>query len=210
MAFGDLTTLANVKAYLKTGDNDLSSDDDALLSRLISSASQFIESWLSRTIPSADYIETRPCLGNSKFVFGNYPVTAVASVTVDLTAIPPAPSVIAGGYLFTPSMLTIQGYLVPRGSLLTVQYTAGYSAIPPDIEQACIELVVYRYKERDRMGVTTTNMNGVQTASYRVSDMLPETKTLLMQYRNVVPANPSARIVLAPTQTDPATLVAAI
>ena len=54
MAFGDLTTLADVTAWLQTGQNPFPSVDDALLTRLITTASRFIESWLDRQILSAD------------------------------------------------------------------------------------------------------------------------------------------------------------
>jgi hypothetical protein len=48
MAYGDLTTLADVKAWLQTGQNPFPATDDALLTRLITAASQFVQSWLGR------------------------------------------------------------------------------------------------------------------------------------------------------------------
>jgi hypothetical protein len=45
--FGDLTTLADVKAWLQTGQSAFPATDDALLTRLITAASQFIQTWLN-------------------------------------------------------------------------------------------------------------------------------------------------------------------
>ena len=57
MATGDLTTLATMKAYLSPP--LVTTTDDALLSRLVTAASGFIQSWLNRAIASASYSETR-------------------------------------------------------------------------------------------------------------------------------------------------------
>src|SRR5215475_696282 len=59
MAFGDLTTLADVKAWLQTGQSAFPSTDDALLTRLITAASQLIQTWLNRKIALQDWIEVR-------------------------------------------------------------------------------------------------------------------------------------------------------
>ena len=64
MAFGDLTTLGDVKSWLQTGQNAFPATDDALLTRLITAASQFIQTWLNRQITLQDWIETRDGLGN--------------------------------------------------------------------------------------------------------------------------------------------------
>jgi uncharacterized phiE125 gp8 family phage protein len=187
MATGDLTTLANVKAYLSPP--LVTTADDALLSRLITAASQFIQSWLNRTIASASYSETRNGSGSARLFLRNRPVTAVASVTVDGVAIAassPAPT--GDGYLFDESSLYLVGHCFMRGTQnVTVQYTAGYAATPPEIEQACIALVALRYKERDRIGQGSKNIGG-ETVSFQQNDMPADVATILDQYRNVVPA----------------------
>src|SRR5690242_16931906 len=47
MAYGDLTTLSDVKAWLQTGQNPFPATDDALLARLVTAASEFIQNWRS-------------------------------------------------------------------------------------------------------------------------------------------------------------------
>jgi uncharacterized phiE125 gp8 family phage protein len=183
---GDFTTLANVKAWLSpplaTG------ADDALLARLVTAASRFIESWLDRSILSQGYSETRDGMGGARLVLRNRPVTAVASVTVDGVAIPAATAPGAAGYRFDDVSLVLAGYAFTRGlQNVVVGYTAGFAATPPEIEQACIELVCLRYKERDRIGHVSKSLGG-ETVTFTQKDLPADVATLLAQYRNVVPA----------------------
>ena len=59
MAFDDLTTLAEVKAWLQTGQSNFPATDDALLTNLVTAASHYIQTWLNRQIASQDWIEIR-------------------------------------------------------------------------------------------------------------------------------------------------------
>lgn len=185
MATGDLTTLDNVKAWLSPPLT--STADDALLSRLVTAASRFIETWLDRTIAAQDYTETRDSRGGARLFLRHRPVTAVAAVSVDGVAVPPSSGAGAAGFLFDDSSVSLAGYAFTRGvGNVTVTYTAGYVATPPEIEQACIELVVTRYKERDRIGQVSKNLGG-ETVSFSQKDLPADVQTLLDQYRNVVP-----------------------
>ena len=228
-SFGDLTTLSDVKAWLQTGQSALPTTDDALLTRLITAASQFIQTWLNRQIASQDWIEIRDGIGGPvspyemRYQFATFPVSAVSLVVVDGLTIPPillSQSVQPGsagvsnfaiqeGYLFTPTQLVIRGYAVPRkAGCVTLQYTAGYSVIPPDLAQACIELVAMRYRERSRIGEVARAIGGGETVSYSQKDMSDSTKTLIQAYRAVAPI--SGFLMPAPTQTDTATLAGAV
>ena len=187
MATGDLTTLANVKAYLSPP--LVTTADDALLSRLVTAASQFIQSWLNRSIASASYSETRNGAGGTRLFLRNRPVTAISSLTIDGVAIAPsAPAPTGDGYLFDESSLYLIGHCFTRGAQnVSVHYTAGFAATPPEIEQACIALVALRYKERDRIGQGSKNVGG-ETVSFQQKDMPADVATILDQYRSVVPA----------------------
>ena len=141
MPYGDLTTLADVKAWLQTGQNPFPATDDALLQRLIAGASEFIQNWLGRPIASGDWLETRDGTGGQRLTFANIPVSAVLSLTIDGLAIAPAPAdgSVGAGYTFTPTELALRGYVFTRRPQNTiVTYTAGYTVTPPDIAQACI------------------------------------------------------------------------
>src|SRR5579875_58763 len=188
MATGDLTTLANVKAYLSPPLTTTAAD--ALLSRLITAASRFIESWLNRTIASAAYTDTRNGTGGTRLFLRNRPVTAVSSLTIDGVSIPPSdPPPTGAGYLFDDACVyLVGGATFAKGAQnIVVSYTAGYAATPPEIEQACIALVALRYKERDRIGQASKNLGG-EVVSFQQKDMPADVQTLLDQYRGVVPA----------------------
>jgi hypothetical protein len=227
--FGDLTTLTDVKAWLQTGQNAFPATDDALLTRLITAASQYIQTWLNRQIALQDWIEVRDGIGNAlgpieaRYQFAVFPVSAVSLVVVDGLTIPPIPASPPGppgiaaisafatqaGYLFSPTQLVIRGYAVPRkAGCVTMQYTAGYAVTPPDLAQACIELVTLRYRERSRIGEVSRAIGGGETVSYSQKDMSDSIKTLIQQYRIIAPV--AGVLMPAPTQTDTATLVGGV
>jgi hypothetical protein len=230
MAFGDLTTLCDVRTWLQTGQQPYPSTDDALLARLISAASGFIAAWLNRPIVQADWQELRDGVGNDTFVFSVQPVSAVLLVVVNNLTIPAVPAIqpappglIApaistfpwgyAGYVFTPTALTIRGYPIPRmKACVQLQYTAGFPTVPLDVAQACIELVCRKYRERTRIAERSKGLAGetttYETVSFTLRDMASDIQVLLQQYRQVAPVFGAAPV-MAPTQFDPATLVAA-
>ena len=209
MAYGDLTTLADVKAWLQTGQNPFPATDDALLTRLITAASEFIQNWLGRQIAAADWLELRDGTGGQLLAFANIPVTAILSLSIDGLAIPPAPLDGAGfgaGYTFTPTELALRGYVFTRRPQnVIVTYTAGYDTVPPDLAQACIELVCQRYKERSRIGEIGKSRAASETVTFSQKGIGDAVKTTLAQYRAIAPVSPFTRM-LAPSATDPAML----
>jgi len=183
VAQGDLTTLANVKGWFAPP--LITTADDALLTRLVTAASQFIQSWLDRTLAQQGYTETRDGGGGSSLAFANTPVSAVSALAIDGIAIPPASDAVSPGYAFSATRLYLRGYAFTRGVRnVTLSYTAGYAATPPEVEQACIELVALRYKERDRIGHVSKSLAG-ETVSFSQKDMSDDIKTLLSLYRRV-------------------------
>lgn len=212
MAFGDLTALADVKAWLQTGQSAFPDTDDALLTRLITAASQFIQTWLDRQIASGDWQEVRDGTGGQRLAFANFPVSAVLSLSVDGLEITPAPSDggFGPGYVFSPTELALRGYcFTRRAQNVIVSYTAGYATTPPEIAQACIELVGRRYRERTRVGEVSRALVGRETVSFSQQDISDDVKLLLAQYRALAPVSGFARR-LAATATDPALVAAGL
>jgi hypothetical protein len=212
MAFGDLTTLADVKSWLQTGQGSFPSTDDALLQRLITAASRFIESGLNRQIAAGDWQEVRDGTGGQRLAFANFPVSAVLSLSVDGLEIPPAPNDggYGAGYVFTPTEIALRGYVFTRRAQnVIVAYTAGFATIPPDVAQAAVELVCQRYRERTRIGEVSRALGGGETVTFSQQDMSDDVKLLLSQYRVVAPVSGFARR-LAGTAVDPALAAAAL
>jgi hypothetical protein len=209
MAFEDLTTLADVKAWLQTGQSPFPPSDDALLSRLVTAASRYIQTWLNRPIAQADYLEVRDGTGGRRMQLAVFPVSAVLSLTIDGGAIPPSPTSSAAGYSFSATELALRGYTFTRGAQnVAVSYTAGFAAIPPEVAQACIELAAQRYRERVRIGEVSKALGGGETVTYTHKDMSEAVRTLLQQYRAVTPAG--SQPMPAPTATDAAMLAGAL
>src|SRR5579862_2856951 len=212
MAFGDLCALADVKTWLQTGQTAFPNTDDALLTRLITAASQFIQTWLNRQIAPGDWQEVRDGSGGQRLAFANFPVTAVLSLSIDGLEIPPSPSDggYGAGYVFSPTELALRGYVFTRRAQnVIVSYTAGFAATPLDIAQACIELVSLRYRERTHISEVSSALGGGETVTYSQQDMTDDVKLLLAQYRVQAPVSGFARR-LAATATDPALVVAAL
>lgn len=211
MAFGDLTTLAAVKAWLSTGQQAFPPTDDALLTALISAESQCIQTWLGRQIAQQDWVEIRDGNDGSRMSFAAFPVSAVLSLAIDGQAIAPAPPLgtqgWTAGYVFTPTQLGLRGYRFRRGvQNVAMTYTAGYAAAPADLAQAATELVALRYRERTRIGESARHL-GSEASSYTPGDFTAAIKAIIDRYRLVVPVD--GFLTPAATQTDPATLVAA-
>jgi hypothetical protein len=209
----DFTTLADVKAWLQTGTDPFPPRDDAMLARLITSCSTFIESWLSRPLGLANWQEIRDGWGGERayrMPLAVSPVVGIISLTIDGLAIPPAPVLNAqtttfgsvAGYTFTPTELGLRGYRFTRGMQnVTVQYTAGYEDIPADVQQACLEMVVRKYRERTRIAERSRSLGGGETVAYSTvmfsrRDMGTDIQVLLQQYRQ-------SALLLRPTLLPP-------
>ena len=180
----DLTTLANVKAWMAVSGNA----DDVLLARLITAASAYIESWLNRRFAIATYSELRDGSGADSICVKNYPITSVQNVTINGVPIVAASGPQGMGYLINDSgtAICLRGYAFLRDRFnVSLTYTAGFSAIPPDVEQACIDLVSLRYKERDRIGQISKSLAG-ETVAFSQKDLSEATRTLLNNYKRVI------------------------
>lgn len=189
MAAGDLTTLADVKAFIPGYGASAAgvTGDDALFASLIASASAFLKSWLNRSVGTATFTQTYSGMGGCALLVDEFPITAIASVTVDGVSVP-AGSVTAPGFYFDSDAIYLNGYAFTRGlANVAVVYTAGYATVPLDIASACVSLVARTYKERTRIGLTS-EAAGQQTTAFATWALSPREELILMQYRSVVRA----------------------
>jgi hypothetical protein len=106
---------------------------------------------------------------------------------IDCARIPLAANSQSAGYLFDSTMLYLIGYAFKRGlQNISIVYTAGFTTIPFEIAQACIDLVALKYKEMTRIGLQSQTL-GNEMVSYRFWDLTSNQKGLLTQYKKVVP-----------------------
>jgi len=184
MAPPDLTTLDAVKGWLGLTDPSLTSDD-TLLAALITAASGFARTYCSRDFSQTDYDESYDGLGGRKLPLRHTPIIAVTSLTINGQPIPPGSVPGVPGWLNTPTMIVLNGYVFRRGMLnVQVAYTAGYAEIPAELAQACVEMVGFRYREMGRIGMSSKSMGG-ETTSYQVKDVPISARTMLDQYKTV-------------------------
>ncbi len=183
MAAGDLTTLANLKGYLGL----TVTTDDSLLSRMITAYSVLAQTVMNRQIASQSYTERRSGAGGDVMAFANYPVTAVSAATINGLPIPAVVNFGDAGYSFDEKFIYLSGYCFSRCSNnVVLTYTAGYATTPVDLEEAVIQTVATRYKEKSRIGENSKSLAG-ETISYMVKDFSDSARTTLNNYRRVVP-----------------------
>lgn len=177
----DLTTLAKVKEWL----GETTTNNDSVLQRLISASSDYIQAWLNRDIAQATYNSSRDGNSGNRMMFRNYPTTAVSMVKIDNQVIPLSVNG-SYGYVFNETSVALIGYRFTRGiQNVFLSYTAGYTSTPNEIEQACIEMVSLRFKEKSRIGVTSKSMAG-ETISFSQKDMTDSIESTLSQYKRVM------------------------
>jgi hypothetical protein len=190
---GDLVKEATVKQAMRVG----VSTDDKLIGLLIPACSQFIRNYLSHDVPVAvknvndvleypvfsEYYDGK---NNRVIPLYNTPIKVVQSVFIGKTNIPAALTPQDTGFFFSTDRLFVNGWVFATGyqNVKTI-YQAGYEAVPADIEQACREMVLEKYKRMtDRIGQRSASIMG-QNITFNMSDLTDNVKDLLSPYKRV-------------------------
>ncbi len=191
----DLTTLTSVKQWLGlptpiAGQPPFA--DDVLLTRMVTAASAFIQSALSRTFAVNSYTEVRNGRNTDAMMVADAPIISVTSVMIGNQSIPEqAAWVVNGpipiGFSFSDKAIYLNGYTFCKGRQnVKLVYEAGYDPIPFEVEQITIELVGKKYEERKRIGLRSSILEG-QNIVYDLKDINDEMKNVLAQYRKIIP-----------------------
>lgn len=180
----NLTTLKAVKEWASIE----GSSDDALLERLIKAASSYIALWCSRTFEVTNVTEFYDGNGRRQIAVRNYPILSVSAVRIDGVAVPASSAFNVGGYYFDNFSISLRGdYKFSRGPAnVEVSYSYGFAEVPDDLEQACIEMVLARYRDKNRLGLQTQSIHG-EAVSYNPSELSAFARAVLAQYKRVVP-----------------------
>lgn len=148
----DYTTLTTVKTHLDVAAADTTFD--ASLTRLIVATSRQIDAYCGRGIAQAAYTDALDGSGTAILFPRESPVVAVTSVTRESETVDLATVAVYPDYLRLND-----GSVWTRGARnIVVAYTAGFydsgSANPPaDIEDACVQLVAFKFTRRGREGL---------------------------------------------------------
>lgn len=181
MAANDLTTLDQAKAWLGI----TNSNSDAVLTRLVSAASSAVQARIGYQLLTQAYTEQLDGNGKSVLAFGNPRVTAVSAVSIDGATVAARSSVTGAGYTFDADFLFLIGRCFTRGRQnVAVTYTAGYAAAPLDLEQAVLEVIALKFKERDHTGISSKTLAGEVISFFR--NVSTDTTAVIDNYRRVV------------------------
>jgi hypothetical protein len=160
-----------------------------MLTDMIVQASAIIGNFLNRNLLSQTYTEKYSGVGMSSMMLRNWPITAVASLSIDTVAVPPSSDgVYNSGFAFDANMLNLIGYQFTRGkNNVAVTYTAGYASLPEDVEQGCIDMVMANYKRLDREGLKSQALPQGGSVSYDTMLFPDYIKANLSNYKRQFP-----------------------
>lgn len=180
----DFCTITDVKEWLGIPASNINSDP--LLSTLISSASSYIENWTNRTFSQTTATVTVNGNGSALMLVKDYPITAISSVMIDNVAIPLSDGS-TYGYLFDDETIYLIGYKFTKGfQNVKIGMTYGFATIPTDLKQVCVELVGSKFKEKERIGVSSKTLAG-EVITFDIKDIKEHNKSILNNYNRVVP-----------------------
>lgn len=146
----------------------IASDDERMskLQMYINAASWFCNNHTHRKLKTRSLTEYYNGDGTNVLLMNNYPITAITHVYDDLNRAYGSDTEIDSSDLaYMPNDLACK--IVYDGGAFSVgiknikaEYTAGYTTIPWDLQQACLELVAYYWKntEEGRFGLISQQL----------------------------------------------------
>lgn len=169
-----LCQLSDVKAYL-----GITSDgDDEILTRLIESASELAEIHCGRSFAIQTYTHEVRARGARSLFLLHGPVVSIDGVSMGASTLG------ASRYYREGRELFLEGGML-WAEKVVVTYKAGYAQPPKPVEQAVLETVALRYREKPRIGMASRAMEGV-SESYITAALTPSAREALNPYREVV------------------------
>ena len=156
-----LVSLVDMKAYL----GEATTTYDAFLTRQLNLMTSVIQNYCRRIFEVDDYVETlyrQDVPQSERLMLYNYPVNSIASIVYDTTN------------TLSPSEYRLNksgGFLLPTGinpfswsDVMVITYNAGYTTIPPEIEEVMYSIVGQRYN-KNKAGVDLNFGSDVQRIS---------------------------------------------
>lgn len=208
MAATDLTTLANLKAWLPI--NTATTSDDPTLSRLITAVSNdFMRATKRPDLLQATYNEVRIGDGSVRLVLYHWPIVSVTTLTVAGAPVAPSADKVAAGYFIDQdidperifNLWLAGGSRFTDGKPVQISYAAGYVqpgasgpltqgqvALPEDIEQAVIDWCACRYKERPNVSATQRRSVQGESAQTELIDAPPNVLKVIERYARAFPS----------------------
>lgn len=180
----DLTTVAKVKSYL----GQVSSSEEGEIQRIITAVSHLLVHLIDRPIKAQACRHMATGSGRDRIFLPFYPIISITYVRIDGNVIPAATVGATDiGYLLDGNTILLRGVVASRNQMnVDISYVAGYESVPPPLEQAALELVAQRYRERERVGLSSRGIGG-ESLSFAREQVPPSVDLVLNHYRRVVP-----------------------
>lgn len=181
-----LVTLALAKSFLKIPTSETSKD--ALVEFFINAASDYIETETDRKLKSQAITEYQHGRYTNLILLKQYPVTAISGLYFDSTGkytgsedtIDPVNYGIGDD---SNSVVYFPGYF-PRGyNNIKVTYTAGFSAVPSDLQNATLWLVSFYYRMQDNGDIGRTSKGKGDESIQILQEAPQEVKNAILRYR---------------------------
>jgi hypothetical protein len=155
----DLCTLQEVKVYVSLDTDKAVGNIDTLLERLITSKTKAITTYIGYTqILAAEYTEYIDGNGTQYLFPSNIPINTVTSVHDSPDWVYDSDSLIDSSYykIVDKRYIVLNGYAFAISNQnVKIVYNAGYTTIPEDLAQVCIEEVVRTYNDKANIGVSS-------------------------------------------------------
>jgi len=184
----NLVDLDTVNAFVNGNTGD--AEQQKILTYYINSASAFCNLYTDRKLKSRALTEYYSGDGTNSIITNEYPITEITAIYDDLDRTYGSDTLIDSDNLaILPDGLAYK--IVYDGGTfqvgirnLKVEYTAGYTSIPNDLQQACLEVIAYYFKntEDNRFGVTTRTMGG-GSVTIETTDIPKSALRILERYK---------------------------
>lgn len=155
-----LTTLAQVKSHLSIQSSNVL--EDIRLNIFINAASEFIEQYCDRLFEYQEHSEILNVDNRWSIMPSQWPIVSVTDIVLsyaqDFTNTAPMDPT----SYFISDKATQISFIQSRArsrKSMRIRYFAGYQTIPVDLELACIWLVEWYYRNRQRADIGKTSMS---------------------------------------------------
>lgn len=181
----NLVTLIDTKQWLQI----TTATYDDLLNKLIPRASQIVESFTQRIFTSTEYKQIYDGSGDFELALNFYPLISVEVLSMSLDKETKLYSDIIATteiLLQKPSgIVELYDTAFSKGRRnIYIEYTAGYAAVPEDIQTVVLDLIYKKFKDitKQRIGLSVKNVMS-ENVSYIYTDINPTNKKVLRAYR---------------------------
>ena len=186
-----LTSLENVKKFMSTDveqSDKTDVPDDDLIYALINRVSATMETYSDRKFLSREYTEYSDGNNSNKLYPSQYPVTSVSGIWQDPNWVwEDATLIAATNYRISSTgryiVFKTRGLLPNYPENIKNIYTAGYTTVPYDVEDACIKQLASIFKSKEDIHVFSKSLEDGSVERYQTA-LLPSVKLVLDLYRD--------------------------